>query len=244
MYRCLMLVGSLVGIAHASGVSSEPLRIRVIDEYNKGVFSRVYYSDGTHRHSFFVTDHEGKVQQTPSECGKISILRARPYDPEAYFDSIAQPCMSKIVLRVLHKQTPSGKAIGLQMISFSLPDGSAGVLAIKVVLKSTSQDLGDPQNDRHCEFTLSAIAHQQVFRVEGENWIGLKQTKTALSNVIASAKQPDQETVTLPYNCNAASKRIQMLEKISTDRIHRSVHRNAVMLEKILQSLGYGPANR
>jgi hypothetical protein len=244
MYRCLLLIGSLVGIVQASGGSSEPLRIRVIDEYNKGVFSRVYYSDGTHRHSFFVTDHEGEVQQTPSECGKISILRARPYASEAYFDSIAQPCMSKIVLRVLHKQTPSGRAISLQTISFSLPDGSAGVLAIKVVLKSTSQDLGDPQNDRHCEFTLSAFAHQQVFRVEGENWIGLKQTKTALSNVIASAKQPDQETVTFPYNCKAASKRIQMLEKMSTDRIHRSVHKNAVMLEKILQSLGYGPANR
>jgi hypothetical protein len=50
--------------------------------------------------------------------------------------------------------------------------------------------------------------------------------------------------VTFPYNCKAASKRIQMLEKMSTDRIHRSVHKNAVMLEKILQSLGYGPANR
>jgi hypothetical protein len=80
MYRCLMLIRSLVGIAHASGVSAEPLRIMVIDENNKGVFSRVYYSDGTHRHSFFVTDHEGKVQQAPSECGKISTLRARPYD--------------------------------------------------------------------------------------------------------------------------------------------------------------------
>jgi hypothetical protein len=51
MYRCLLLMGSLVGIVQASGVSSEPLSIRVIDEYNKGVFSRVYYSDGTHRHS-------------------------------------------------------------------------------------------------------------------------------------------------------------------------------------------------
>ena len=40
---------------------------RLYYEYNKGVFSRVYYSEGTHRHSIFVTDHEGKVQQTPSE---------------------------------------------------------------------------------------------------------------------------------------------------------------------------------
>lgn len=244
MYKAIILIGSVVGIMHASSASSESLTIKVIDDYNKGVNSRVYYNDGTHRHSFFTTDHEGKVTQPPSTCGKIRALRAHPSDSGAYFDSPAQPCASKVFLRTLIRQTPLGKAISLQIIPFNLRDGSSAVLALKPVLNSTSKDLSEPGNDPQCKIKFSAFADQHVFKIEGEDWIELKRTTTAFSNVFKNAKQPDVETVTLPWGCNAASKRIQMLKRLATDRIHRSALKNAVMFKEILQSLGYQPPNR
>ena len=75
-------------------------------------------------------------------------------------------------------------------------------------------------------------------------WVELKRTTTALSNVFENAKQPNMETVTLPWECNAASRRVRMLKKRAADRIQRSVLKNAVMFKKTLQSLGYQPAHR
>ena len=238
------LFGSLFAIAQASIACSESTTIKVIDEYNKGVDSRVYYNDGTHRHSFFKTDNKGEVPQPAYSCSKISTFFARPIDSDKYFDSAKELCASKVILRTLTRQTTMGNAISFEIIPFTLPDGSSAVLILKAGLNSTSKDLNRNRERPQCEVQFNAIADQQAFRVEGDNWIGLKRVITEFSNVFADARQPDLQTVTFQYPCNAAGERVRMLQKIAADRIARSAMKNAVRFNEILRSLGYQPDDR
>jgi hypothetical protein len=237
MIQRLALVGYLVAIVNFADASAASVKIKVIDEYNKGVASRVYYNDGTHRHSFFETSGSGEVPQAPTACGNIITLRARPIDSVAYFESSAQPCASNVVLRVFRRATSSGVAMALQLVPFTRPDGTAALLAIKVALVSTSQetDMGDGPL---CELKLGVYVHLYAFRVQSDDWESLGQATTVLSTLATNAELPDSETVTLPVSCNRARNRIKILQQVAADRINRSLHKNAILLDRAIHALG------
>lgn len=215
---------------------SASLAIKVINEQNNGVYSEVFYDDGTQRTSFLKTDQKGVVPNPPATCGKMRTLYAHPFDSGSYFDSPLEPCGSKVVLRVLSRHTPIGHAITFQMIPFTLPDGSPGVITLKAALQSKSSDV--PKTSL-CEVTLKALADQQVFKIEGEDWVSVKEATTAFSNVFSDAKQPDLQTVTLPYTCNKVGGRVRTLQSNAADRLATSASKKAVMLYGTLKSLGF-----
>jgi hypothetical protein len=239
MNRILLLVITLASFAGVTAAYSSSFSIRVIDEHNNGVYSRIYYDDGTQPRPFLKTDQKGEVPDPPRTCGKMRTLYAHPFDSGSYFDSLEEPCKPpNVVLHVVSRQTPSGKAISYKIISFILPDGSPGVLTLKAALESTSSDTSKVRQTPQCEVKFNAIADQHVFKVEGNNWITLKQGTTAFSNAFAGSLQPDTQTITLPYACDAAGGRVLSLQSGAADRLDKSVTNSAVMMNETLRSLG------
>ena len=228
--------------AHVTTAWGDTITIKVIDEHNDGIYSRVFYHDGTQPPPFANTDQKGEVQQPPATCGKTQALHAHPYDTGAYFDSVEEPCSSRVTLRVLSRQTPKGKAIKYEVLPFTLPDGSPGIMTVKAALESKRfQEVpvsseGGPEN---CVVTLNAIADQQIFKVEGEKWIGIAQSTGSFSKVFANAKLPDTQTVTFPRPCSDTTERVQTLTTGAADLLDKSVNKDAVKLNETLRSLGF-----
>jgi hypothetical protein len=210
---------------------------KVVDEHDTGVYSRILYEDGTRPRPFWNTDQKGEVQR-PHPCGKTKTLKAHPFDAGAYFDSGEEPCAVKVILRVLKRQTPKGRAINFQIVPITLPDGAPGVIALKAALVATSLDVGQSKERPQGEVKLQAVADQQAFKVDGDRWISIKQASTAFSQVFEGAIQPDLQIVTLPYECAATGGRLRTLQKRAVDRVDKSFVNGEVMKTESLRSLG------
>jgi hypothetical protein len=125
-----------------------------------------------------ITDRTGEVPQPPRDCGKMRMLHARPFDSGSYFNSDPEPCAQKIILRVLSRQTPKGAAINYQIVPFTLPDGSPGVMTVKAALESKTSETSSEGRQRQCQITLNAIADQHAFKIQGDTWVALKHATT------------------------------------------------------------------
>jgi hypothetical protein len=230
------LISSFVATC-ANAAYGQAITIKVSDEHSRGIYSRVYYDDGTQPRPFWNTDLNGAVQR-PHACGKTRTLKAHPFDSGAFFDSNEEPCAPKVSLRVLERQTPKGTAINFKIVPLTLPDGSPGVITLKAALEATTQDVGKSRERPQCEAKFDIFADQQVYKVEGENWIPVKRGSSPFSRVFAGSIQPDSQTVILPYNCAATGGRLQTLQAGATDRINKSLAVGAVMKNETLHDLG------
>jgi hypothetical protein len=227
----------LVGATNAIGAHAETLGINVMDEGGTGVYSRVYYEDGTQPRPFWNTNEKGELQR-PQPCGKTRTLKAHPFDTGTYFDSVEEPCAEKVTLRVVKRKTPKGIAINFRTVPFTLLDGSPAVMVLKSTLDVSSLDLNTANPG--CQVKLLAGAHQEVFKVEGVRWVSVKQGATELSKVVAGAVQPDQQVVNLPYQCATAGERLPTLQAGAADRIEKSLAKGPVITNETLRNLGIG----
>jgi hypothetical protein len=218
---------------HATRGYSQTLTVRVVDERDTGIYSRVFYEDGTQPRPFWNTDQKGEIQR-PHPCGKTRTLKAHPFDTGTYFDSEELPCASKVILRVLKRETPKGLAVNFQIVPITLPDGSPGVVTVKAALAASSVEVDKTK----CEITLQAIADQQAFKVDGDHWISIKRGSTAFSQVFGGALQPDLQVVTVPYGCAATGGRLMTLQERAVDRLDKSFLKGGVMTTESLRSLG------
>jgi hypothetical protein len=235
--RTSLLAMLLVGIANVTGAHSETLGISVIDEGGAGIYSRVYYEDGTQPRPFWNTNERGELQR-PQPCGKTRTLKAHPFDTGTYFDSVEEPCAEKVTLRVVKRKTPKGIAINFRTVPFMLSDGSPAVMVLKSTLDATSLELNTANPG--CQVKLLAGSHQEVFKVDGIRWVSVKQGATELSKVIAGAEQPDQQVVNLPFACATAGERLPTLQAGAADRIEKSFAKGAIMTNETLKNLGIG----
>jgi hypothetical protein len=232
----ITLVCIVAACAQASSGLAGGMTIKVIDEHNKGVYSRVYYNDGTEPPPFWNTDQKGDVPQPPPTCGKMRTLHAHPFDSGAYFDSTEEPCASKVVLRVLSRQTPKGQAIKYEIFSVTLSDGSEGVLTVKAALDSNFVNKSTA-GVTHCEVRLDASADQQLFKVDGETWKNVAETTTPFSNVFAGSDWPDTQTVTAQGPCTTAGRKAQK-EAIYT--LSKRANKDSIKMEAF-RALGLEP---
>jgi len=241
-YNGLALAIALSWIAceEATGAQADSIAIKVIDDNNSGVYSRVYYNDGTQPPPFSNTDQNGEVPKPPLTCGKMRTLHAHPYDTGAYFDSPEEPCGSKITLRVLSRQTPKGTAVEFKIVPVTLPDGLPGVITWKAALDSKLSDVNSglflgPE----CDVELYAYAEQQAFKVEGEKWVGLAQATTPFSKTFVGAKLPDQQTVRLLGACDEMNARLRTLKAGAADKLGKSVVKGSIKMNDTFRSLGF-----
>ena len=99
----LFIIWSLLLEATAA-ISAETLTIKVMDEQNKGVYSRVLYKAAAAPSVLGDTDKEGAMV-TNYACGAGQVLAARPFDTASYFNSNDEPCRSEVTLTRIPRMT-------------------------------------------------------------------------------------------------------------------------------------------
>lgn len=228
----------LAACAHVASALAGGITIKVIDEHNNGIYSRVYYNDGTEPPPFWNTDQKGDVPQTPPTCGKTRTLHAHPFDSGAYFDSTEEPCAARVILRVLSRQTPKGAALKYEIFPVTLSDGSAGVVTVKAALDTNSVNRSGFKIVPHCDVHIYASADQQLFKVDGETWKSVKQTTTPFSYVFGGSDWPDVQTVTTRGQCDSTAGHGALQQ--AAVKLSKSANKGAIKMDAF-RSLGVEP---
>jgi hypothetical protein len=222
-------------VLYSAAAHAQTMAIKVVDEGGNGVYSRVFYEDGSKPRPFWNTDQKGELQR-PHACGQTKSLKARPFDAGAYFESVEEPCDVNVTLRVISRMTPKGWAINYQIAPFTLPDGSPGIITLKGAIETTTSDA--VTGSSRCEVVMEAVADQQAYKVQGDRWISLKQGFVSLSKVISGVTQPDTQSITLPYPCSATKDRVLTLQAAAADRVDKNLADGMVLTNETLRSLG------
>jgi hypothetical protein len=141
----------------------------------------------------------------------------------------------------LSRQTPKGWAVNFEIVPVTLPDGSDGVITWKAALDLESYDKGKLFGlYQECRVQLYAVSDQQAFKIiNADNWKSISQVTTPLSNSFASAKLPDEQTVTFPYRCAATEDQVRTLKAGAADLLYKSVSKDTIKLDETLRSLGF-----
>jgi hypothetical protein len=96
--------------------------VTVSDYENKGVQSRVMYTDGPSLSVLGDTDSQG-VLNREYKCKDGQLIRARPSDIGSYFESKDEPCAVQMALKVVRRQTPRATAINYHSNNLNLTMG-------------------------------------------------------------------------------------------------------------------------
>ena len=73
------IIFALVCVGYGHPAFAGGVKINVINEHNNGVYSRVYYNDGTQPPPFLNTDQKGLVPQSPLHAkryGRCTLIRS------------------------------------------------------------------------------------------------------------------------------------------------------------------------
>ena len=209
---CLFAAAALLDAAIVRG---DTLTVRVMDEQNRGVHSRVLHRIAADPSVLGDTDTQGNLTRS-YQCAS-GVLIARPFDIGSYFESRDQPCNADVTLRVIRRQTPKGLAIQFRLEDTLLADGSHGFVTYKGLLETKITEI----SNNKCEVRVGALVEQTAFKAQGTplskdagTWteLGRRYVDPHKIFIYDRAKVGNWEqvkTVVFPYDCTASSSRIQ-----------------------------------
>ncbi len=208
------IAGILIALTPANGAD---ITVKVVDEAGQGVPSDVLYYDGSQPTPFKLTNDAG-IAAIPGACKKIKTFQANPHDTGAYFKSNPVPCSDPAVLHVLSKDTPFGVALKGFEFKTTLPDGTPGVVTIKVGVQSSTTDL---EGDK-CGVSVRTVVANRTFQTVGVDWVEVKKPQLAKWPLEGFGSDLPEYNVSLPYTCKSAESRIDSLKASAADQVIRN----------------------
>lgn len=214
------------------------------DENNRGVPSRVMVAEGAEPSLFGETDQRGTLRREHN-CAQRQVLKARPVDIGAYFESQERPCTRKVTLNVVSRQTPKGTAFVHRVESLQLPDGTMGVAVYKGVLETWTRGIltaGGKSGREGCNAAVRVVVREQVFRVDGDIWHSVKETEVApqaifqVNSADASAGAAEQ-AISFPFSCEDAPSRLKSVEATTAAEAERLFTSNSIKTAETLRRL-------
>jgi hypothetical protein len=216
--------------------AADTVVVKVSDYENKGVQSRVLYTDGPSLAVLGDTDLQG-VLNRDYKCKDGQLIRAHPNDIGTYFESRDAPCAVQMDLKVVKRQTPRGIAINYRVEQLKFNDGSSGVIVYRPFFVTTTSEHSDAAAT--CEVKLNTVVDQEVFRQDSpSSWTTVQRGEASPSTIGVAMTKPDNQVVLLPFGCNTATSRLQQIQNGTAESVVAAFGKANMATAQSLRVLG------
>lgn len=226
---------ALILVCKSYDCSAENFKIKVLNEQNLGIKSRVVFKAEKTASILGDTDDQGDLKKD-FVCSTGELLVARPFDSGAYFDSAGEPCKSDVILRVIRRQNPKGVALDYRIENLVLRNNQNAV----IVYKGFVNTVANPNaNLLGCSVIINSVLKQELYKVDGVKWVALADNEIDPSAILSGIKVPDRAHVTFPEGCEASNTKIQTLEATAAMEFAKKLMSESPSIENSVKSLGF-----